>query len=248
MAPKTVANAIARIRAVFNYAENEELIPGRVQYGKSFQKPDAKTMRKAKNKNGEKKFKAEEIKKVLDVASPQMKAMILLGINCGLGNNDCAKLTREHIKDGWHDFPRPKTGIERRCPLWPETVEALNGFKWGEEYIFVTKYGNTWEPKTSKDSPISNEMAKLMKKVGVYQKDRSFYSLRHTFNTVGLRAQGKFATDKRVAVKYIMGHVPDENDMTENYDQEAPPDKDLLAVTKHVRKWLFGKNPLCQPK
>ena len=26
---------------------------------------------------------------------------------------------------GWHHFPRPKTGIERKCSLWPETIEAL---------------------------------------------------------------------------------------------------------------------------
>jgi hypothetical protein len=43
-----------------------------------------------------------------------------------------------------------------------------------------------------------------------------------------------------MAVKYIMGHIPSINDMTANYNQEAPPDEDLLAVTEYVREWLFG--------
>ena len=53
--------------------------------------------------------------------------MIYLGVNCGFGNNDCAKLptTALDLKKGWIDFGRPKTGIHRRCPLWPETVAAV---------------------------------------------------------------------------------------------------------------------------
>ena len=43
-----------------------------------------------------------------------MQAMILLGINAGLGNRDCAKLEFGHVnlKTGWLDYPRPKTAID----------------------------------------------------------------------------------------------------------------------------------------
>jgi integrase len=60
-------------------------------------------------------------------ASAAMRAMILLGINAGMGNGDCASLTfdRLDMSRGWLDYPRPKTGVARRCPLWPETVAAL---------------------------------------------------------------------------------------------------------------------------
>ena len=56
-----------------------------------------------------------------------MKAMTLLGINCGLGNQDVALLRKKNIdmKKGWLDFPRPKTGIPRRVPLWAETIAAI---------------------------------------------------------------------------------------------------------------------------
>ena len=29
------------------------------------------------------------------------------------------------LKGGWLHFPRPKTGIDRRAPLWKETIVAL---------------------------------------------------------------------------------------------------------------------------
>ena len=53
--------------------------------------------------------------------------MILLGINAGLGQNDIANLQLSHVdlESGWLIFPRPKTEVERRCPLWKETVIAI---------------------------------------------------------------------------------------------------------------------------
>jgi hypothetical protein len=56
-----------------------------------------------------------------------LKAMILLGVNCGFGNADCGTLpiTAIDLDGGWVNYHRSKTGINRRCPLWPETVNAL---------------------------------------------------------------------------------------------------------------------------
>jgi integrase len=85
-------------------------------------------------------FEADELRAIIDgmlvvgeggpsLVKPDatLRAMILLGINCGFGNADCAglKLDALDLAGGWIDFPRPKTGIARRCPLWPETVAAL---------------------------------------------------------------------------------------------------------------------------
>ena len=52
---------------------------------------------------------------------------ILLGVNCGFGNTDVASLPIDAVDldGGWIDFPRPKTEIPRRVPLWPETIEAI---------------------------------------------------------------------------------------------------------------------------
>ncbi len=72
-------------------------------------------------------FEAIDIRRMLEAASSQLRAMILLGVNCGFGNADCGllPLSALDLDGGWVNFPRPKTGIQRRCPLWPETVRAL---------------------------------------------------------------------------------------------------------------------------
>src|SRR5205085_224896 len=91
------------------------------------------------------------------------------------------------------DFPRPKTGIPRRCPLWPETVAALREAlakrpapKSGEGagLVFVTSHGLPWA-KDSDPGTISKEVAKLLKALGINgRKGLGFYTLRHTFRTV----------------------------------------------------------------
>ena len=74
-------------------------------------------------------FQPDDIRRIIGKAGVQLRAMIYLGINCGLGNNDCAMLTLSalDLDRGWLDFPRPKTGVDRRCPLWPETSSSLSG-------------------------------------------------------------------------------------------------------------------------
>ena len=61
------------------------------------------------------------------MADPVDRAMVLLGINCGMYPKDMADLPRNAVdlERAWIDFPRMKTALERECPLWPETVAAL---------------------------------------------------------------------------------------------------------------------------
>src|SRR5205823_3745962 len=105
-----------------------------------FRAPSKKVLRLHRVRQGPKLFTAAEVRALangalvvgaegpeLVQAGPALRAMILLGINCGLGNADCGRLTVQalDLERGWLDFPRPKTGLPRRCPLWPETVEAI---------------------------------------------------------------------------------------------------------------------------
>lgn len=72
-------------------------------------------------------FEACEIREILEVASVHLKAMTLLGINCGFGQTDCVCLTKNSLsfESDWIEFTRPKTGVMRKCPLWPETTNAI---------------------------------------------------------------------------------------------------------------------------
>ena len=72
-------------------------------------------------------MEADQIRKLLEAADATTKAMLLLGVNCGFGPTDCATLPVDAVDldAGFISYARPKTGIARRCPLWPETVQAL---------------------------------------------------------------------------------------------------------------------------
>ena len=112
---------------VFKFGYDNGLIDKPVRYGQSFNKPNRKTLRKAKQANGPRMFEADELRRILCECDPIMRAMVMLGINCGFGQSDVANLPMSAVdlEAGWIDYPRPKTGIERRCPLWPETIESL---------------------------------------------------------------------------------------------------------------------------
>jgi integrase len=242
-------------RSLFKHAFDAGLIDRPVRFGPGFKRPSKKVLRLNRAAAGPKLFTAEEVRALVEgalvvgadgpalvQAGVQLRAMILLGINCGFGNSDCGNLPLSalDLEGGWIDYPRPKTGIPRRCPLWPETVAALREAlaKRPEPkdpanagLVFVTKYGGSWDKDTS-TNPVSQETAKLLKALGINgRKGLGFYTLRHTFRTVADGAKDQPAAD------HIMGHeVPH---MSSVY-REGISDARLRAVADHVRAWLFG--------
>ncbi|QDU55913.1 site-specific integrase [Aeoliella mucimassa] len=165
--------------------------------------------------------------------------MILLGINCGFGNDDCASLPIEALDlgDGWHNYWRPKTQIQRRCPLWPETVAALQRVIGDRDLgpVFVTKYGNAWIGK-GRANPIAYEFRKLTRAIDIYRKEiTTFYSLRRTFETVS----GAAPVNQSV-VDAIMGHTPAATNMAAIYRQRVF-DRSLKTCSNYVRQWYRGK-------
>jgi integrase len=172
--------------------------------------------------------------------------MIYLGINCGFGNADCGLLPLDKLdlENGWHNYWRPKTHNPRRCPLWPETIKAIrkaldyrpkNVRPEAENLVFVTRLGACWCKCDTGDNAIGAEIRKMLKALGIYRKNvTTFYTLRHTFETIGGTAGDK------VAVDYIMGHIVPTDDMAAVYRQKTY-DSQLRKVTNHVRAWLNGR-------
>jgi integrase len=236
-----LSKIIGYTRSVFKHAYEAGLLDKPMRFGPGFARPSRKTLRLERAKAGPKLFTQEEIHKLLDAASVQVKAMLLLGINCGLGNSDCANLPTSAIdlKTGWLDFARPKTGIPRRCPLWPQTIAALKEAlaarpepKKAEHrsLAFITKYGQSWG-KESSDNPLSKEIGKLLKAHGINgRQGLGFYTLRHVFRTVADEVKDQPAVD------FIMGHARD--DMASMY-RERISDERLQAVGDYVRCWLW---------
>ena len=83
--PIALVNEIQRVRSIFKYAYEADLIDRPIKFGPGFKKPSRKTIRKARHENGERMFEAEELRTIIAAADTPMKAMVLLGINCGFG-------------------------------------------------------------------------------------------------------------------------------------------------------------------
>lgn len=237
-----LADMIQHVRSIFKHAYEAGLLPVPMRFGPGFARPTKKSLRLHRANQGPKLFSADEIRLMLTSTSPSLRAMILLGINCAFGNNDCARLplSAVDLKTGWIDYPRPKTGVSRRCPLWPETIEALRDAlatrhepKSEEDagLFFVTKYGMGWA-KGSEGGPVSKETTKLLKRIGMNgRKGLGFYTLRHTYRTIADESKDQPAVD------HIMGH--ESGHMSTTY-REAIADERLRAVAEYVRRWLYG--------
>jgi integrase len=238
--PVRLGNEIQKVRTVFKYGYESGLIEKPVRYGPQFKKPSASVLRRHRAKNGERMLEADELRRLIKAADVQLKAMFLLGVNAGLGNHDIATLPLSalDLDTAWVNYPRPKTGIPRRCPLWPETVEALRAAiaarpesrqEEAAGLVFMTTRGRPWLSRGIAN-PVSFAARDLMKTVGIHHEGIGFYTLRHVFRTVADAARDP------VAIDLIMGHS--DPSMGGHY-RERIDDGRLKAVAEHVRRWLF---------
>jgi len=237
-----LTNEIQRTRSLFKYALDAGLIDRQIRTGTGFKRPAKRLLRAARHAKGARMFEATQIRALIDTADQPLKAMILLGINCGFGNADVGTLplSAVNLRQAWIDFPRPKTEIQRRCPLWAETIVAIKGAIKDRPnaksdshagLLFVTKYGGPWAKETP-DSPVAKEFRKLLDALGFHRPGLGFYALRHTFETIGGESRDQIAVD------YIMGHA--DESMAAHY-RERISDERLLAVVNYVHDWLFPR-------
>lgn len=241
--PTTLGNEIQRIRVAFNYAYNAGLIDKPIRYGPTFKRPAKRILRAVRQKRGPRDFEADQLRQIIETAGMPMRAMILLGANCGFGNSDVARLPLSalDLKGGWVDFPRPKTAIERRCKLWPETVKALR--EWLKvrpepkddkhaDLVFITKYGGVWVTGAGANNAVTKEFRKILNRLKIRRPGIGFYSLRRTFET-----QAGECCDQ-VATSFVMGHS--DQSMAGIYRERISDDR-LKDASDTVRRWLFPK-------
>ncbi len=266
----SLGNEVNRCRVIMKYASDQRLVPQPVHFGQSLNRPSKRAQRKVRNEAGPRMFTREDLLLVLDAlqgkplkikgeAEPvklkpdlQLRAMVLLGLNAGLGNTDCANLSESHIDlaAGWLDYPRVKTQTPRRCPLWRETVEAIESVlaqrkrpqaSADEGVVFLTRTRNRWVRVKPGETPeqsvcidaVGPAFGKVLRALKINRKaGLNFYTLRRQFEIV--------AGDSRdqVAVDHIMGHTDDS--MSAVYRQNVIHDDRLRDVARHVRRWLFG--------
>lgn len=233
--PNTINNHIAAIKALYNWALDNEIVDST---------PKLRAIKKAAISKTEKPiFNMAQIEKLLQCANEQMKAMIWLGLNCGFGCTDCAQLKWENVdfENSRVVFPRGKTGVNRNLPLWPETIEALRKIPKSGDLVFYTSRGNTWvrmiestdkhgNTKRVKDDAVTKEFSKLLKKTNLKtEKGVGFYTLRRTAATLAARSGDPFAVQK------LLGHA--DLKMASVYVQDVSEQTD--RVINNTRKLII---------
>jgi integrase len=233
----TIANEITRIKVMMNWLLENRYLDREPHYGSELTKPSKVAIRRSRANTGKKWFSSEEINTLLTTDHLVLRAMILLGINCGYGNGDCSQLQLDWIdlKRGWIEYARPKTGVDRRAKLWPETITAITTWldkrpRINNSLVFVTRQGNAWSDPDSADCAIAKAFKRISEEKKVYIAGRGFYGLRRTFETIAGR------TKDQVAVDFIMGHV--DQSMAGIYRQEID-DSRLTVVSEFVRNWVY---------
>jgi integrase len=238
----TVGSLIGRARVAVRFAHAEGLIDRPIATGPDFKKPNKRSMRQARADAGPRMLEAGDLRRVIEVAPVHMRAMIYLGVNCAFGPGDVGRLPTKAVdfKSGWLSFARPKTGIGRRIPLWPETIAALResiaqrpkpASHAVSGMLFLTPRGESFHQDAAGNNPTSRSFTSLLRSLKLHRPGLSFYVCRHVFATV---AGGTLDRD---AVSSVLGHV--DSSMAGVYREEIS-DERLRAVTTHVRTWLFA--------
>jgi integrase len=223
------------VRSIFKYGHDMGMISRQMVYCPGFTKPPAMAYRKHEAATGDRSLTKDEVSTLLKHADTAMRVCILLGVQAGFSNLECAFLERSSIKDGWIVMPRIKTSVARRIPLWPETQKAIKAAiaagPTDGKFVIYRKSGMPF--KSNRHVGYAFETLAATVKV-----EARFYDLRRTLQTV---AENHLDNFDLPAIQAIMGHAVRQDDMSARYRQNIS-DERLQAVVASVRKWL-GKIP-----
>lgn len=268
--PTPLGREIQMVRTMYKWAHESGYLT-LPRFGPDFKRPKPATLKADRNSKPVKFIENDQLRQLIEMAKYPMKAMILLGINAGLGDSDIANLRMQHmdLELGWLCYPRMKTATSRRVPLWERTIQALKTAisvrptptnPDDADRVFITRDGNPYlrtirDRKTDEATgktiiricPINSlaqQFGRLMRIATFARKGVGFYALRHTFRSIGGQLGDKAAVDM------MMGHG-DPSDMGESvYNHmelpsvSKPYDPRLRKVVAHVEDWLFGNEDM----
>lgn len=216
---------MAYIKAMFRWGHgNDDPKFPLPDFGNSFVAPDTspEALSMAKERAGEADYSelivtGDQINQMVKHSSVNMQAVILLGVNIGIGPADLGRLRWSDIdlEHGVFKKPRWKTGVKRRSYIWKRTRRVLIQIKLANQpvetdLVFRTKFGKPFYLETvGTDSEvtchkvISNYIFGLVRRLrlkGIDLKGVTHQRLRHTFATLGMKARDQEALD------WAMGH------------------------------------------
>jgi integrase len=246
--PVVLKNKLIRVRSIFRYATENGMIDKPVRFGTGLDLPSKSELRRHRGKQAVPLFTADQIRMFLDGrestekpgeriagADAKMRAWLLLGLNCGFYASDISALEHRHIIGEFVDFPRPKSGVPRRCWLWHETREALAAaVESTDGLMFRNERGRKLLEPTEGDGgrcdAVSNRFRSLKRRLQFKGDTAGFKNLRHSFRTIADGAKDE------PAANLIMGHA--DNHISDTY-RHTIDDERLRAVSEFVRRWLW---------
>ena len=230
---------------------------------------DPDSIRQAKARAGVKDFSdriltGEEINKLLERSTSNFRAMILLGVNCGLGPADIGRLRWNmlELERGRLRFPRPKTGVMRVGYLWKCTriaLERLQTLKHsrlaidragGSALVFVTRKGLPFYREMENHAEVEINGKTVRKVIGIkVQKPIlcTFGRMVRELNLEGVsfyrlrhtfKTLGKKARDREV-LDLMMGHK--DTSTGKVYDHEEIGWQRVRRVARIVYRQLWPK-------
>jgi len=227
--PESINHYLGAVRAMFTFAEETDIVE---------KAPKLKRVRNdARPKAGSKEkplYTPDDLQKLLEKADPQMKAMIMLALNCGFGPKDIRDLTWSHFHGERVTLPRTKTGVCQTYLLWRETRVLLAEIQqeraklivrmakrgvqhYDNGHVFMTRFWKPW----NKDA-VAEQFRKLCKKAGI--PCYGFYRLRHCAST----AMSLVATPH--VHRKFMRHSQLQQQVTYTHTPDAEVDKAILKT------------------
>ena len=235
--PESINHYLGAVRAMFTFAEETDIVEKapKLKRVKNATRPRAGSIEKPL-------YTLDDLNRLLKKADPQLKAMIMLALNCGFGPKDIRDLTWDHIDGERVTLPRSKTGVCQTYLLWLETRALLEEIQQRRAaliarmarrrvqhcdngHVFMTRFWKSW----SKDA-VAEQFRKLCTKARI--PCYGFYRLRHCAST----AMSLVATPH--VHRKFMRHSQLQQQVTYTHIPDAEVDK---AVMK-AKKKLFGED------
>jgi hypothetical protein len=178
MAEESVKSHVSAAGTFFRWIADQDgtgwALPDRFDsiWGVHSLKPKTEAERRAKynakRDKGGLTIGTKELRVLYTAADDQMKAWILLGLNCAFQAVDISNLRQYEIEaDGKRtiiDRDREKTGVRGRWAIWPETRKAIRKAQTTaneEERVFLTPRGNPLVSEKTRSDYVSDKWEAL---------------------------------------------------------------------------------------
>lgn len=198
----TARNIIKNVQAFLTWADDMELIQLPRKFDRIFSVSVKKMQSDNERAKGKTTWTVDEIRRVYEDGSKNVRAYILLMINCGYTAVDISTLRAEHLKekDGWIIRHRNKTGCDQSHKLWPETVAAIaKARQQSGEWVFRTQDGNplVWLNETTRMDSVRSAIQKVTRKLEI--KGKAPKHLRKTGATLIAKQYGNAVAQQYLA-------------------------------------------------